>query len=88
MFGLSITKILFTAAVIFAVLYGWKWLGRIQAQRNAQAGRMARKRRWTVGKARAEATKTEDMVRCPTCGDYVPAERPRHCGRENCPYPG
>jgi ribosomal protein L32 len=88
MFGLSVGKLLFTALVVFAVLYGWKWLGRVQSQRNSQAPRKGRRRSGAGAESSTAATKAEEMVRCSVCGDYVPAERPRNCGRNDCPYPG
>lgn len=87
MLGLSIGKLIFTVAVVAAVFYGWKWVGRVQAQR-------AR----VKGQERPEATEKQsgnaaiedavDMTQCPACGDYVPAKGARSCGRDDCPYPG
>ncbi|MCG8507696.1 MAG: hypothetical protein MI741_00570 [Rhodospirillales bacterium] len=87
MLGLSIGKLIFTVAVVAAVFYGWKWVGRIQAQKAQVKGRAQQK---TAGKQEENAAITDavDMVQCPACGDYVPAKDARSCGREDCPYPG
>ena len=36
MFGFSLTKLLFTAAVIVLIWYGFKWLRRVQDERDRQ----------------------------------------------------
>lgn len=85
MFGLSIGKLLLTVAVIAGVVYGWKWLGRVQAQRSAEEKRVRRDQKRPTPPPITEAV---DMIQCPTCGDYVPASGATHCGRKDCPYPG
>ena len=87
MFGLSIGKLLLTAAVIAGVYYGWKWLGRVQAQRAADEKRVRREHK-RKRPSPPPATEAVDMTPCPTCGDYVSAEGATHCGRKDCPYPG
>ena len=87
MLGLSIGKILLTAAVIAAVFYGWKWLGRVQAQRPA-VKKSAKKRSGGNVSAPPPASDAVDMVQCPICGDFVSANGTRNCGRDDCPYPG
>ena len=64
MFGFSIPKIIFTAAVIAAVWYGFKWLNRRQ-QVEAERAQAA------LNKGGAEAPDVEEMVPCPDCGAYV-----------------
>ena len=85
MLGLSIGKLLLTAAVIAAVFYGWKWLARVQ-----QLGPAAKKKvnRKTGGNAPPPAPDAVDMVQCPACGDFIAAHGSRSCGRDDCPYPG
>ncbi len=87
MFGFSLTKLLFTVAVIMIVWYGFKWLGRVQAQRNAEVkGKPADSGRKTPrGAATAQV---EDMVECATCGSFVPARGATNCGQAGCPYIG
>ena len=89
MFGFSLSKLLFTVAAILVVWYGFKWVGRLQNQR-AKPRRSVRQ-----GPARSRANPipepandTQDMIQCPICGDFVPGQGMRNCGREKCPYPG
>jgi uncharacterized protein len=92
MFGLSFTKILFTIVAVLAVWYGYRWIGRVQARRQAELEeQMRRDIRQTSkrGPSGSGATaKVEDLIPCGTCGDYVPARGARGCGRADCPYPG
>ena len=87
MFGFSLQKLLLLAAIIAAVWYGFKFVGRLQNARDAQAKPSRRKPRWP-GKRRAEtkSSEAEDMVQCPVCQAYVPERDAHHCGRGDCPY--
>ena len=94
MFGLSLTKILFTVAVVIIVWQGYKWLGRMRTRRDAIARETARGRgrggRATAAAAAAapSSAEVEDMVECTVCGSFVPARGAVSCGRGECPYPG
>ncbi len=97
MLGFSIQKLLVLAAVIGAVWYGFKFVGRLQQARDAEAkaGGGAKRgnlgdqvRDWVAGRkggadARGEA---EDLVQCPKCGAYLAARGATSCGRSDCPY--
>lgn len=74
-----------TAAVIAAVFYGWKWLGRVQTLRPAVKDKVKKK---TNVNAAPAASGAVDMIQCPACGDYVAGHSARSCGRDDCPYPG
>lgn len=95
MFGFSLTKLLFTAAAIALVWYGFKWIGRMQQQKELQAKENARKATrqgrgdplGQGGGAAPEVQDVEDMVKCKACGVFMPANS-RSCGRSDCPYPG
>lgn len=101
MFGLSLSKILLTVFVIFAVWYGWRMFTRFQALkaareravppaggRNTESSRASNNARPSGG-PRGEATvEAEDMVECRTCGAFIAASRRVACGRKDCPYPG
>jgi hypothetical protein len=76
-------KFLITAAIILAVWYGFKWVGRLQKKRREDAQRQVR----GDGGGRPDGD-TEDMIACPTCGDYLAAGTTVNCGRDACPYPG
>ena len=80
MFGFSLTKLLFTAAVIAAVWYGYKWVGRIQSQRTAED-------KLDGNRPQPSPAAVEDMIRCPVCDSFVAAHA-ASCGRGDCPYSG
>ncbi|MBC8338096.1 MAG: hypothetical protein ISR51_01135 [Rhodospirillales bacterium] len=94
MFGFSIQKLLFTVAVIMAVWYGFKWVGRIKDQRDKERARLKREGKKGGGAASPRAAATDDfddaeeMVECASCGAFVQARGARSCGRDDCPYPG
>ncbi|GAB4241492.1 MAG: hypothetical protein Tsb0032_44320 [Kiloniellaceae bacterium] len=89
MFGLpSIQKLIVLAAVVAAVWYGFKFLGRLQQQRKeeaklreAQGGKPARKPE--AAKDAARKGEVEDLVKCPSCGAYIQAGTQCDCGRQN-----
>jgi len=86
MFGFSFTKLLFTAAIVLIVWYGFKMVTRLDRQRREELKKAARE---TVQKSTRRAEpQTEDMVKCAVCDTYVPSGSARSCGRPNCPYPG
>ncbi|MCP5366594.1 MAG: hypothetical protein H6906_03665 [Hyphomicrobiales bacterium] len=93
MFGLSLTKILFTLLAVAAIWYAFKWLNRVQDNRDARpggrvkGGARPRPARGTSASANDDPD-VEDMVACPVCGDFVTARGARACGRGDCPYPG
>ncbi len=97
MFGFSIQKLLFTAAVIMAVWYGFKWLGQMKIKRDRERARLrrgakeagaARSRTESPSVSEGDPDGAEDMVECGTCGAFVTARGGRSCGRDECPYPG
>ena len=97
MFGFSIQKLLFTVAVIMAVWYGFKWLGRMKIKRDrdrarlrrdARGGGAARSRTESPGNSDGDPDGAEDMVECSACGAFVAGKGARSCGRADCPYPG
>ncbi len=87
MFGLpSIQKLIVLAAVIAAVWYGFKFLGRLQEARKAEAklreansGRPAKKGNSPQSSAKGGG-QVEDMAQCPSCGAYFPAGGKCSCG--------
>ena len=91
MFGLSLTKILFTVVAVLAVWYGYRWMARVQARRRAELDEHMRRemRQAKQGPGRSGGTtKAEDLVFCEPCESYVRARGARSCGRPDCPYPG
>ncbi len=90
MFGFSLQKLLVLAAIIAAVWYGFKFVGRLQDQRRADAklrasgaGQPKAAGRDSDGSA---APVVEEMVECPVCQAFVPARGTSRCERADCPY--
>jgi hypothetical protein len=89
MFGLpSIQKLIVLVAVIAAVWYGFKFLGRLQQARKAEAklreangGRPAKKAE-AHHKAARGGGEVEDLVPCPACGAYIQAGSKCSCGHK------
>ena len=101
MLGFSIQKLLFTVAVVVAVWYGFKWVGRMKQVRDREREKLRRQARNDgAGGARGASGDapgddqgdaqgdTEEMTECPVCGAFVTAQGPKSCGKEACPYPG
>lgn len=88
MFGFSITKLLFTAAAIFIVWWGFKWVARMQEQKANKAKVNNGSSKTAASSAGTPAMEAEDMVACKACGTFVAAKGARSCGRNDCPYPG
>jgi len=88
MLGFSIQKLLFTVAVIVAVWYGFKWVGRMKEIRDEEAkDRLRREKQGSGGTAARSSVDTEEMVECATCGAFVASTGATACGKDNCPYP-
>ncbi len=90
MFGFSLQKLMVLVAVIAAVWYGFKFIGRLQDAREVEqklrpGGCRQPKARWRRAKQPA-APEAEDMVECPVCQAYVPARGASRCERPGCPY--
>ncbi len=84
MFGFSLTKLLFTVAVVAAVWYGFKFIGRLNQARDAQA----KLKGGPMDTGVAAAGATTELEACAACGAFVAAESAAACGRDDCPYPG
>jgi uncharacterized protein len=85
----SFSKLLVLVAVIAAVWFGFKYVSRLQYQREKTAearDRVERRRDGDPVDARKGREKAQDMVPCPACGAYVAPKSTRNCGRPDCPY--
>jgi len=89
MFGLpSIQKLIVLAAVVAAVWYGFKFLGRLQEARKAEAklrkadGARPARQAGAHDKAAKTAGEVEDLVPCPGCGAYIQAGSKCSCGHK------
>jgi len=85
MLGFSLSKLIVLAAVIAAVWYGFKFIGRLDAARKAQGSATTTRGR-RAKPPRATTIDAEDMVRCPTCGTFVAPTAAGGCERPDCPY--
>ena len=79
MFGFSFTKLIVLAAIVVAVWYGFKFVGRLDKRRKEQ---LASSRKAST----AEMKDVGDMVKCPKCDAYVTDQGAMNCGRWTCPY--
>lgn len=73
-------KFLLTVAIVAAIWFGFKYLGRHQemkAKREAKALR---------GDSSPNKADVQDLVQCRACGTWQPGGSARHCGRKDCPY--
>jgi uncharacterized protein len=90
MFGLpSLQKLIVLGLVVAVVWYGFRFLGRLQAQRKAEAklreqggGKPAQKSSAKSAESRPSGGDIEDLVACPSCGAYVRAGSTCGCGRK------
>jgi hypothetical protein len=82
MFGLSLGKVLLLLLVLGVLWYGVKLVTRAGEVRETM--RRAAKQASAGGGARAVAT--EDLIKCQTCGAFVPSRNATACGRGDCPW--
>jgi len=80
MFGLSFTKLIFTAIVVFAAWQGFKYFSKLSVEREKRA-KMARKN------PKPSDPGVEEMVKCSKCDAYV-ASGSKSCGKDGCPFRG
>jgi hypothetical protein len=88
----SLPKLILLIGIIVVVWYVFRFLGQVdrarqQAAREAAKAAAARGHRPTAGReSRGGVAQVEDMVKCRTCGAYVPVRSPSRCGRNDCPF--
>jgi hypothetical protein len=95
MFGLSLSKVLFTIIVVIVVWGAFKYYGRMlggdrppgdrpslrdRVERAAQDAVRKRMGEEDRPRSSASAGKTEDLVRCPNCGTFNPKGTRCDCG--------
>lgn len=68
MFGLSLSKIIFTALLILAVWKGWKLMAAIRERISDPADYVETKKR----KRAPSPKEAETLYECPHCHTYVP----------------
>jgi hypothetical protein len=78
----SIGKVVVLIAIVLAVWYGFKFIGQLDRQRKE----LARRQNGGAKPSRSgRASEAEEMVRCRTCGTYIPASGGASCGKVGCP---
>lgn len=88
MLGFSLTKILFTAAVVILVWMVFRHAGRILRNGQQRESRVERARRAAEDITRARARQAQgepevasvDLVQCPQCGTYIARGAACQCG--------
>ncbi|MBF0561442.1 MAG: hypothetical protein HQL37_05350 [Alphaproteobacteria bacterium] len=83
MLGFSLIKLLFTGAVVAALWYGFRYLGRLA---EIKADRAMARPETPPPRPAPSPTTIEDLKPCPQCGAYVANGLARACGRVDCPY--
>ncbi|WP_158043718.1 PP0621 family protein [Skermanella pratensis] len=76
-------KLLTLVLLIAIVWFGFKFVARSQAIAKAKREMAARRE---AGLPRPRPHDAQEMVRCASCGVYVPAAKADACGRPDCPY--
>ena len=79
MLGFSLTKIVVLAAIVAAVWYGFKFVGRLEKRRKED---LAASRKPEP----ADIKDVGEMIKCPKCDAFVAANGAMNCGRSKCPY--
>ena len=92
----SLPKLILLIGIIVVVWYVFRFLGQVdrarqQAAREAAKAAAARGHRRAAERqagreSRSGVAQVEDMVKCRTCGAYVPVRNPSRCGRNDCHF--
>jgi len=85
MFGFSLSKLIFTAIIVAAVWYGFKYVNRLGEVRRDKLDRQNNPVKPSQKKSSAGG-EAEDMVACSVCGTFVAPSSAGNCGRGDCPY--
>ena len=88
MFGFSLTKLVFTAVIVFVVWNAFKYFTRVQdqrAERSRVRGQGGGAKTTSAPKSAPAPDGVEDMVECKVCGAYV-TRGAKSCGRGDCPF--
>ncbi len=89
MFGLSLTKIIFTIAVVVLVWNAFKYFTRLQDRRAARerVEKQGQNASQPGSQSKGDKAGIEEMAECQVCGAYV-ARGAKSCGRDDCPFVG
>lgn len=91
MLGISLGKLLVLIAILVAVWYGFKYIGRLQEiergeRPHGKRTMSERMRKATRGKGQKSDKVVEDTEQCPVCKTYVAVGAPHDCKKDKCPY--
>jgi hypothetical protein len=77
-------KLIVFIGLLVSFWYGMRWI------QNAGAALLRERETRRSGNPNAQRAvkRATDLVACPRCGSYIPAEFPSACARRDCPYPG
>jgi hypothetical protein len=84
MFGMSMGKFLLLAIILLIVWQGVKFVTRVGAVRQALRRAAEQVARQPDG-SRTQAVPAEDLMKCSSCGAFVPVGTTTSCGRSDCP---
>jgi uncharacterized protein len=85
MFGFSLSKLIFTAIIVAAVWYGFKYVNRLSEERRDKIDQQNKPLK-SARKKKPRGEDAEDMVACTVCGTFVAPSSATDCGRSDCPY--
>jgi uncharacterized protein len=83
-----VPKLLLLAFILLVAWYGVRFVTRVGQMRQAmrRATEQAAMNAQARGQGARPAIAAEDLVKCRTCGAFVPAKSATSCGRADCPY--
>ncbi len=90
MFGFSLPKLMLLAFLLVAVWYIFKLIERrdeVRKREEIERAAEAAVRDNVERKKEKKRKSAAETIACTVCGNYVPSEGVRSCGREKCPYP-
>ena len=79
MLGFSLTKIVVLVAIVAAVWFGFKCVGRLEKRRKEDLAAFRKPNP-------ADIKGVGEMVKCLKCDAFVAANGAMKCVRSNCPY--
>ena len=85
MFGISLSKILFTIVIVLAVFWIYRQINLLTDGTSKADGKSGKSANKDTASAATDAV--EDLSACPACGAYVAAGSNPGCGRpaNDCP---
>jgi hypothetical protein len=79
MIGFSLTKTIVLVAIVAAVWYGFKFVGRLEKRRKKE---LAMSQKFEP----VDINDVGEMIKCPKCDAFVAENGAMNCGRPKCAY--